>query len=82
MRRPLSQTRRSRVLILEAINAGEKEAGTINVEVAIVSEKGFKYLDPEEIKKDLPDIPHVFFSSVANKNIDILKDHIWKEINS
>ena len=51
MRRPLSQTRRSRVLILEAINAGEKEAGTINVEVAIVSEKGFKYLDPEEIKK-------------------------------
>ncbi len=36
----------------------------------------------EEIEKDLPDIPYVFFSSVANKNIDILKDHIWKEINS
>ena len=36
----------------------------------------------EEIEKDLPDIPHVFFSSIANKNIDALKDHIWKEINN
>ena len=36
----------------------------------------------EEIKKELPDIPFVFFSSVANQNIDKLKDHIWNEINS
>lgn len=35
----------------------------------------------EELKKDLPDIPHVFFSSVAQKNIDKLKDLIWNGIN-
>ncbi len=36
----------------------------------------------EEIKKDLPDIPYVFFSSVVNQNLDKLKDLIWNEINS
>ncbi len=34
----------------------------------------------EEIEKDLPDIPHVFFSSVAQKNINKLKDLIWRAI--
>ncbi len=35
-----------------------------------------------EIEKDLPkNIPYVFFSSVAQKNINILKDLIWKGIN-
>ncbi len=33
-----------------------------------------------EIEKDLPEIPHIFFSSVAQKNIDKLKDIIWKAI--
>lgn len=32
----------------------------------------------DEISKDLPDIPHVFISSVAGKGIDELKDLIWK----
>jgi len=36
----------------------------------------------EEIKKDLPGIPYIFFSSVAQQNLDKLKDHIWNEINS
>lgn len=34
----------------------------------------------EEIKKDLPDIPHIFISSVAQKGIQELKDLIWKEL--
>lgn len=34
----------------------------------------------EEIKNDLPDIPHVFISSVANQGITELKDMIWKEL--
>ena len=35
-----------------------------------------------EMEKDLPDgIPHVFISSVAQKNITELKDLLWKEIN-
>ena len=35
----------------------------------------------EEIKLDLPDIPHIFISSVSNINIVQLKDMIWKELN-
>ncbi|MDF1550056.1 MAG: GTPase ObgE [Bacteroidales bacterium] len=35
-----------------------------------------------EIEKDLPELPYVFFSSVANQNLDKLKDIIWNEINS
>jgi GTPase len=35
----------------------------------------------DELKKELPEIPHVFFSAVSGINIDKLKDLIWKEIN-
>lgn len=35
----------------------------------------------EEIEKDLPDIPYVFISSVAQKGISELKDMVWKAIN-
>ncbi len=36
-----------------------------------------------EIKKDLPkDIPHIFISSYTDKNLDKLKDLLWKELNS
>ena len=35
----------------------------------------------EEIKTDLPDIPYIFISSVAQKGLDELKDMIWKELN-
>jgi GTP-binding protein len=36
-----------------------------------------------EMKQQVPtDIPSVFISSVAQKNIDVLKDLLWKEINS
>jgi GTP-binding protein len=35
-----------------------------------------------EIKKDLPDIPFVFISSIANKGLMQLKDLIWGELNS
>ncbi|MBI9033765.1 MAG: GTPase ObgE [Bacteroidales bacterium] len=35
----------------------------------------------DEIKKDLPDIPCVFISSVANQGLDELKDVIWEELN-
>jgi proteasome alpha subunit len=38
-------------LILGALRAGEKEAGTENVEIAVIDTKGFNYLSPEEIKK-------------------------------
>ena len=36
----------------------------------------------DEIKQDLPDIPYVFISSVANYNIQQLKDMLWKALNS
>ncbi|MEI6950685.1 GTPase ObgE [Paraflavisolibacter sp. H34] len=36
----------------------------------------------EEIKKELPEgIPHVFISSVTNKNLQELKDLLWKALN-
>ena len=35
-----------------------------------------------EMKKELPaDVPSIFISSVAQKNIEGLKDLLWKEIN-
>lgn len=34
----------------------------------------------EEVKKDLPNIPHVFISSVSGKGIVELKDLIWKHL--
>jgi GTP-binding protein len=36
----------------------------------------------EEIEKDLPDIPYIFISSVAQQGLIELKDLLWKEINS
>jgi len=35
----------------------------------------------EEIKKDLPEIPFVIISSVANKGLMQLKDLIWQQLN-
>jgi GTP-binding protein len=35
-----------------------------------------------EIEKELPkDIPHIFISSVSNKNIQQLKDKLWQKLN-
>jgi len=36
----------------------------------------------QEIKKELPDIPYVFISSLTNKGLTELKDLIWKELTS
>ncbi len=36
----------------------------------------------EEISMEFKDIPHLFISSVAQKNIDQLKDKIWEILNS
>ena len=36
----------------------------------------------KEMKKEIPEIPHVFISSVTNLGIDKLKDMLWKELNS
>ncbi|MFA8434540.1 MAG: GTPase ObgE [Marinifilaceae bacterium] len=35
----------------------------------------------EEIEQDLPDIPHVFISSVAQKGLMELKDMVWRALN-
>jgi len=35
----------------------------------------------KKIKKKLPDIPHVFISSVAQKGLEDLKELIWKHLN-
>lgn len=35
----------------------------------------------EEMKKDLPDIPYIFISSVAQQGLTELKDMLWKKIN-
>ena len=34
-----------------------------------------------EIKKEVPDMPHVFISSVTGKGLDPLKDVIWQMLN-
>ncbi|RLD51232.1 MAG: GTPase ObgE [Bacteroidetes bacterium] len=36
----------------------------------------------EEMEKDLPNIPHVFISSVTQKGLVELKDVIWRALNS
>lgn len=36
----------------------------------------------EMLSKDLPDVPHIFFSSVAEQNLMPLKDMIWHAINA
>jgi len=35
----------------------------------------------EEMQKDLPDIPHIFISSVSRKGLTKLKDVIWQSLN-
>lgn len=35
-----------------------------------------------EMEQDLPDIPYIFISAVANQNIMQLKDMIWEQLNS
>lgn len=35
----------------------------------------------EEIKKELPEVPYVFISSVAQKGLAELKDMIWEKLN-
>jgi len=34
-----------------------------------------------EIEKDLPDVPHIFISSVTNTGLTALKDLLWKALN-
>ncbi len=36
----------------------------------------------EALSEDLPDIPHIFISSVTGYNITQLKDLLWKELNA
>jgi GTP-binding protein len=36
----------------------------------------------KELKKDIPEIPYVFISSVTGLGIDKLKDILWKELNT
>jgi len=36
----------------------------------------------EEIRKDLPDLSRVFFSSITGEGISTLKDMIWKLLNN
>jgi GTP-binding protein len=35
----------------------------------------------EALKQDLPDVPHLFISSVTNQGIQELKDLLWRELN-
>lgn len=35
----------------------------------------------EALSEDLPDIPHVFISSITNLNLQKLKDLLWSELN-
>jgi GTP-binding protein len=34
-----------------------------------------------EIRKDLPDLPRVFISSITGQGLNTLKDMLWKELN-
>ncbi len=35
-----------------------------------------------EIRKDLPDLPRIFFSSITGQGLDRLKDMLWKVLNA
>ncbi|MFN8239223.1 MAG: GTPase ObgE [Bacteroidales bacterium] len=35
----------------------------------------------DEIRKDLPDLPRVFFSSITGQGVQTLKDMLWKVLN-
>jgi GTP-binding protein len=35
----------------------------------------------QEIRRDLPEIPFVFISSIANQGLMKLKDLIWDQLN-
>ena len=35
-----------------------------------------------EIRKELPDVSRVFFSSITGEGINTLKDMIWKVLNN
>ena len=43
-------------------------------------ERGFELI--EQMKEELPDMPYVFISSVAQKGLVKLKDILWKAINN
>ena len=36
----------------------------------------------DAITKELPNVPYVFFSSITGKGVQLLKDMVWKELNS
>ena len=36
----------------------------------------------DEIRKEMPEIPWLFISSVAGEGISALKDRIWQELNT
>ncbi|MFA5815458.1 MAG: GTPase ObgE [Bacteroidales bacterium] len=36
----------------------------------------------QEVRKDLPDVPYVFFSSLTHTNLDKLKDLVWQVLHS
>jgi GTP-binding protein len=36
----------------------------------------------KEIRKDLPDVPYIFISSISGEGISALKDLIWKQLNT
>jgi GTP-binding protein len=35
----------------------------------------------DEIRKDLPDLPRVFISSITGQGLHALKDMLWKVLN-
>jgi len=36
----------------------------------------------EEIRKEMPDVPHLFISAVANQGLVALRDTIWRILNT
>ena len=65
-----------------------KELGQYNPELLdkkrILAITKSDMLDDElenEIRKELPDVPYIFISSVANKGLMKLKDLIWEQLN-
>ena len=68
--------------------AKEDAYGDINNEAIVELPKHVFLVDDKfddelikEIERDLPAIPHVFISSVAQTNLDKLKDLIWQQFD-
>ena len=68
--------------LLNELKLYNKELMDKQMLLAITKTDLMSEADIKKLKKKIPDIPHVFISSITQKGIEELKDMLWKYINS